>query len=67
MPERSSPLPPRTRRRRSGGSQGQQVHLRLTPSGRATLEDVIDRTTAGSLTDLVERVLRHTLKQWSNA
>jgi hypothetical protein len=61
MPERSSPLPPRTRRRRSGGSRGQRVHLRLTPSERATLEDVVDRTTAGSLTDLVERVLSHAL------
>jgi hypothetical protein len=61
MPERTSPLPPRTRRRRSGGSRGQRVHLRLTPSERATLEDVVDRTTAGSLTDLVERVLSHAL------
>jgi hypothetical protein len=30
-PQRASPLPPRTRRRRSGGSRGQRVHLRLPP------------------------------------
>jgi hypothetical protein len=62
MPEPSSPLPLRTRRRRSGGSQGQRVHLRLTPTERFTLEHVVDATTAGSLTDLIERVLRHTLE-----
>jgi hypothetical protein len=60
-PQRASPLPPRTRRRRSGGSRGQRVHLRLTPTERAALENVVDRTTAGSLTDLIERLLRHTL------
>jgi hypothetical protein len=60
-PERASPLPPRTRRRRSGGSRGQRVHLRLTPTERAALENVVDHTTAGSLTDLIERLLRHTL------
>jgi hypothetical protein len=60
-PARASPLPRRTRRRRPGGSRGQRVHLRLTPTERAALEDVVDPTTAGSLTDLIERVLRHTL------
>ena len=60
-PQRASPLPPRTRRRRSCGSRGQRVHLRLTPTERAALENVVDRTTAGSLTDLIERLLRHTL------
>lgn len=60
-PARVSPLPPRTRARRPGGSRGQRVHLRLTPSERATLEEVVDRTTVGSLTDLVERILRHAL------
>lgn len=61
-PARVSPLPPRTRARRPGGSGGQRVHLRLTPSERATLEEVVDRTTVGSLTDLVERILRHALE-----
>lgn len=60
-PSRTSPLPPRSRRRRPGGSQGQRVHLRLTPSERAILEDLVDHRAASNLTDLVERVLRHAL------
>jgi hypothetical protein len=42
MPERSSPLPPPHPLAPLGGSQRQRVHLRLTPSERATLEDVVD-------------------------
>lgn len=61
VPARTSPLPPRTRHRRPGGTRGQRVHLRLTPSERAPLEELVETTTAGSLTDLIERVLRHTL------
>lgn len=61
-PARSSPLPPRTRVRRRDVGTTRQVHLLLTAAERQHLEDVVDRTVAGSLTDLVERVLRHHFK-----
>lgn len=60
-PGRRSPLPRRTRHHRTNVGPTRQVHLLLTSAERRVLEEVVDTTTVGSLTDLVERVLRHHL------
>lgn len=60
-PERNSPLPPRRRYHRTDVGPTTQVHLLLTDRERQVLERVVDTTGVGSLTDLIERVLRHHL------
>lgn len=54
----ASPLPPPTKLLPHRGAT-RKVHLHLTPAQRQQLEAAADRTAAASLTDLVERVLRH--------
>ncbi len=59
---RTFPLPPRTRRRRRHVGRARQLHLLLAPGEAGAARGARDRTVAGSLTDVVERVLRHHLR-----
>ncbi len=62
VPPSASPVTPPIRRRRPGGGTTRRVELLLTAAERHQLEDVAGRTAAGSLTDLVEQVLRYNLE-----